>query len=303
MIDAVSRWPRSMDLTDGLLKAMVPVVLIIGLGVLVLIYSGQAASVIAPADMPVGPEYAFGGMVVVFIVFAVGINRVRMSRRTDAWKTVGDAVGLRPTGDAGEGPYASLEGTVAGRRVMARIDRRKVASGGDEGGTTRVDFTIVETEVPRSVDGGLLAGSEDSEVDASIGTLDLSLLLEEIDVAPELTGTTADGLTVAGRPPAAVEAVATGPAGGAIRSLPAVELVTAGDAAGVVTAFAEPYNDQLEGRGSSLVELPIENLVERLPGDETAVTIESKGLVTDEATLERHAEVVVAIAEVLEGDR
>ncbi|MDZ7730588.1 MAG: hypothetical protein U5K37_06245 [Natrialbaceae archaeon] len=52
----------------------------------------------------------------------------------------------------------------------------------------------------------------------------------------------------------------------------------------------------------TFAELLIETLVKRLPEDETTVTIEPKEL-TDEAGIERHAEAVVAIAEVLEDRR
>ncbi|MEF8826208.1 MAG: hypothetical protein V5A27_07705, partial [Halapricum sp.] len=93
------------------------------------------------------------------------------------------------------------------------------------------------------------------------------------------------------------EAVADGLSGDALRAIRDLNIGSLGDASGVVANWAEARNEELEG---SIVEFPVDNLVERVPGDAATVTVETKSSIRDGDELRRFAEGVVAIADAFE---
>lgn len=68
----------------------------------------------------------------------------------------------------------------------------------------------------------------------------------------------------------------------------------------MVSSWAEARNEEIEGVGSSIAEYPVDNLVERVPGDAATVTVETKASIRNGDELPRFAEGVVAIADAFE---
>jgi hypothetical protein len=116
------------------------------------------------------------------------------------------------------------------------------------------------------------------------------------DVEGLVAGESGD-LILVGTSSSAMEALAEGLSGRALRAIGELQIVSAGDASGVVARWAEARNEELEG---SNIEYPVENLVERVPGDAGTVTVETQAAMGDGDELRRFTEGVVAIADAFE---
>lgn len=149
-------------------------------------------------------------------------------------------------------------------------------SAGERSALAKIQVTMVEMWVH---------GPETSVLHGSVVRVDGLVAAETEDLVP--VGTSA----------AVVEAVADGLSGDALRAINDLKIGSLGDASGVVTRWTEARNEELEG---SIVEFPVDGLVERVPGDAGTVTVETKASIRDGDELRRFAEAVVAIADAFE---
>jgi hypothetical protein len=284
-----------MDLKRGLVSLFTLVWTALAFGAWIYVDQGFAEPFLSVADVPGGSTGAFVGAMVAAVAGWVVLGSVyRRLERAD-WKQTGREAGLRP---AGSGSPPELTGTVDGRTVRARLEKRTVS--GTEGSTRQVPYTVVEAELDGPADHGLVGGPADGDIDANIGTLAFEAVVENANLADDLVAVEEQGLVVAGTAETAVRALATGTMGDALRSDDQLNLLSVGDGARVVTSFAEAHNAEMEGVGRSLAEYPVDNLVEELPGDAATATVETDAHIQDGDVLRGQAAAVVAIADVFE---
>ena len=265
-------------------------------GAWIAVDQGLAEPALSFGDVPGGST---GGMAGAMVIALAGLAVIGYGRRrveSSEWKQVGNAAGLRPTGD---GSPPALTGTVDGRTVRARLEHRTVSKG-PEGGSRRLPYTVVEAALDGPAEDGLVGGPADGEIDADIGTLRFETMLEHANLAEDLVAVEEQGLVLVGTSGTAVETLATGTMGDALRSDDQLNLLSVGDGARVVSSFAEARNAEMEGVGSSFAEYPVENLVEEVPGDAGTATVETHAHLQDGDALRGQAAATVAIADVFE---
>ncbi|MEF8887777.1 MAG: hypothetical protein V5A30_08210 [Haloarculaceae archaeon] len=251
------------------------------------------------SDIPGGSEGAVAIGIAAGLVGYLLISVLHRGAEHAEWEKTGQQAGLRPGGDAGDTSGPALTGTVDGRTVTASYDKRKKSSGGQ--GSTRVMFTLCEADLAGPTDQGVVVGRAGSTVDAGVGTIDFDEMAETVSAADGLVAAEAGGLVVLGTSPAAVEAVADGSSGDALRAVRGLEIAAVGDAAGIVGRWAEARNAELEAAGNSVGQHRVDNLVERVPGDPATVTVETRGSIRNGDVLRRFAEGAVATADAFEG--
>ena len=163
-------------------------------------------------------------------------------------------------------------------------------------------FTHVDAELAAQAEEGVVVGNAGDRVGRGVGTIDFGLMAETISDMDGLFGTTTGDLFLMGTSAAAVEAVADGASGEAIRAVRDLNIVGVGDASSAVERWVTAHNERLEGIGSSLAESSVDNLVESLPGDAKTVSIETRGQepIRDGDELRRLAEGAVVIADAFE---
>jgi hypothetical protein len=239
------------------------------------------------------------GALVAILAGAAVIGTVQRRRAGGKWKEAGRAAGLRPDDD---GTLPELRGSINGRPVTARYEKRRLG-GGVEGGGQMVPFTSADAELSGPADDGVVVGIAGGEVDvgsggervdASMGTLDYDEMAETAPAVEGLVSAEMDDLVLVGTSRAAIEAVGEGMSGRAMTAIRDLNVVSIGDASGVVTRWAEARNEELEG---SAFEHRVDNLAERVPGDATTVTVEAESSLLDGDELRRFGEGVVAIAD------
>lgn len=284
-----------MNLKRGLVSLFAVVWTALAFGAWISVDQGFAEPFLSAADVPGGSTGAFVGAMVAAVAGWIVFGSVYRRQEVAEWKQIGHEAGLRA---AGSGSPPELTGTVDGRTVRARLEKRRVS--GTEGSTKRVPYTTVEAELDGPAADGLVGGPEDGSIDADIGTLRFEAMVENAAVADDLVAAEEDGLVVAGTSETAVEVIATGATGDALRSNDKLQLLSVGDGAGVVRRFADARNEEMEGLGSSLAEYPVDNIVERLPGDASTVAVETQVFLESGDALQSHAAAVVAIADVFE---
>ena len=286
-----------MSLQGALYRAAMAVWMVLVFGAWIYVDLGYTEPFLSFSDVPGGSMGAFVGAMGVTVAGWVLISSVQQRREGVAWQEAGRRAGLRPADDSGSTSAPALTGTVNGRTITARYDKRKM--GGAEGGTW-VTFTSGEAELAGPADEGVVVGTAGGRVDAGIGTLDFDEMADTASAAEGLVAVERGDLILVGTSTEAVEAVSSGLSGDALRAIRDLSVVSIGDASGVVARWAEARNEEMEGRGSSLAEYPVDNLVERVPGDATTVTVETKSSIRDGEVLRRFAEGVVAIADAFE---
>jgi hypothetical protein len=118
-------------------------------------YTGNATPYVEPSQLPAGGTadaemYMFGTILVVGFGGAVAIALAA----GDQWQKMNDKTDLTLTdsGVTGRGTYV---GTINGREVRARTERRKTGSG-TEGGSNRTTYTITEADLDSSLNEGIL---------------------------------------------------------------------------------------------------------------------------------------------------
>ncbi|QLG49279.1 hypothetical protein [Natrinema halophilum] len=286
-----------MDLKGAFLKTAAVVWMILLFGTWIYVDAGYAGSTLSFSEVPGGSMGAFVGAMIITIAGWRVIGNLQYQHEADQWREVGQQAGLQPTGS---GSPPKLTGTVDGRTVTARFEKHQV-SGSEEGGGRLVTFTFADAELAGPADEGLVVGTAGERVRAhnGVGTLDFDDLYETASAAGLVAAETED-LVLVGTSSAVVEAVVDGLSGRALHAIRDLQIVSAGDASGMVAEWAEARNDQMEGVGSSLAEHPVDNLVELVPGDAATVTVETKAAIQDGDELRRFAEGTVAIADAFE---
>lgn len=251
---------------------------VLSVGGAVFLYSGQAAPTVTPAQLPGEP---FHGLVAGVALAAVGVLLVSV-RETGAWKAAGRRAGLSPDGGGLFG-RPDLAGTVDGRTVRVRTVKRRTGSS-NEGGSSKTTYTVVEAELDRPAEEGLIvtpaSGGQTVSTSASY-----RIDADRADVADE-------ELAAVGGPEDVARAVVSGRAR---EPLVAVDdLVYVGDAAG---ALKDATGDVSGSRIGSWIQ---GEAADRVPGDPSVVSVETKGLVLSGDRLREQAEAVVATADAFE---
>jgi len=287
-----------MDLKGAFLKTAAVAWMILLFGGWKYVDAGYAGPALSFSAVPGGSIGAFVGALIITIAGWRVIGNLQYQHETDQWREVGQQAGLQPTGS---GSSPELTGTVDGRTVAARFEKHQV-SGSEEGGTRLVTFTFADAELADSVDEGLVVGTAGKRARAhdGIGTLDFDDLSETASAAGLVAARTED-LVLVGTSAAVVEAVSDGLSGRALHAIGDLQIVSAGDASGMIAGWAEARNEEMEGIGSALAEHPVDNLVDLVPGDAGTVTVETKAAIRDGDELRRFAEGTVTIADAFEG--
>jgi hypothetical protein len=249
------------------------------IGSVITIRSGNAEPYVSPGELPFdGPVGMFGVAAGLVIAGVLVVNRlqkrswVRAGRRTNLAPTDGTLVG-KP----------DLEGTVDGRTVRAKTVKRKTGDSGGEQGSSYNTFTVVETDLARPADTGLVLGpAGGSAFDSGAVTVDLSAQMATVgdvafvgdeDLAREVVTTRVSD--------------ALGAAGG-------VDPVFAGDTDDIVTAAIPEPDGLVAGALADKMQETVEN---RFPGSPETVSIERPGVVLDPTELEENASAVAAVGD------
>jgi hypothetical protein len=247
------------------------------------------------SDIPGGSTGAAVSGVVAALVGYLLLSALYRGAEQAEWKEAGRQAGLRPSGDEGSTSGPTLTGTVDGRTVTASYDNRKMSSG-DEG-STRVTFTLSGAELASPTDEGAVVGKAGDTVDAGVGTIDFSEIAESVSATEGLLAVETGDLVFVGTSSPAVEAIADGLSGDALRAVGGLKIAAIGDASGAIADWAEARNEEFEG---STFGFPVENFVERIPGDAATGTVETQATIRDGDELRRFAEGVVAITDAFE---
>jgi hypothetical protein len=287
-----------MDLKGSFLKTAAVAWMILLFGAWIYVDAGYAGPGLSFSEVPGGSTGAFVGAMVITIGGWLVIGNLQSRHEADQWREVGQQAGLQPTGS---GSPPKLTGTIDGRTVTARFEKHQV-SGSGEGGSRLVTLTFADAELAGPADEGLVVGTAGERVRAynGVGNLDFDDLYETASVAELVTAETED-LVLVGTSSAVVEDVVNGLSGRALHAIRDLQIVSAGDASGMVAEWAKARNEEMEGVGSSLAEYSVDNLVDLVPGDAGTVTVETKAAIRDGDELRRFAEGVVAIADAFEG--
>ncbi|MEF8894484.1 hypothetical protein [Halodesulfurarchaeum sp.] len=270
------------------------------IGVWIAIDLGYAAPWLSFTDIPGG---SVGGMAGVLGLLALGwyvIKSLKWRNERAEWRKAGQKANLRPSADGGDTEGERLTGTVDGRSVSTYYDKRKLSSGGTESGGRWVTFTFGEAELAGSGDEGVLVGPVDGALSANIGTIRFDEMAERATEMDGLVVSRKEDLVMVGTSRMALDAISDGLSMNALRAIGNLEVAALGDASGVVASWAKTRNEEMEGRGSSLAEYPVDNLVERVPGNGATVTVEIRDPLRDGEELRRFVEGVVVIADAYE---
>ena len=286
-----------MDLKGGFLKTAAVAWMILLFGAWVYVDAGYAGPALSFSAVPGGSMGAFAGAMLSTVVGWLVIGKLQHRHEADQWREVGRQASLQPTGS---GSPPDLTGTVDGRTVTARFEKRQV-SGSTEGGDRLVPVTFADAELAGPADEGLIVGTAGGRVRVhnGVGTLDFDDLYETASDAGLVAAKTED-LVLVGTSSAVVEAAADGLSGRALHAFRDLQIVSGGDGSGMVAEWAEARNEEMEGVGSSFAEHPVDDLVELVPGDAATVTVETKTAIRDSDELRRFAEGIVAIADAFE---
>lgn len=257
---------------------------VLSVGGAIVLYSGAAAPTVTPSQLPGRPFHGLAGGVAVALLGML----VVATRETAAWKAAGRRANLAPDGG---GLYwkPDLVGSVHGRPVRARTKKHPVATGSSESGSSRRTFTVVEAELDRDADEGLIvtpaSGARTSRTSASY------------EILPENADVTDDELAAVGGPEAVAREVISGRSRTALLALDDLDLLYVGDAAGALTDVTPDVSDS---RIASWVK---DKATDRVPGDAATVSVETKGVLLDADRLREQAEAVAAAADAFEEAR
>jgi len=244
------------------------------------------------ADVPGGTIGAFAVGIAVTMAGAYVLSSANEGRKQAEWTAAGRDAGFTPTGGEDE---TELTSTVGGRQANVRYERRHISGG--EGGGTWVTFTFGEAALDDPAEEGVLVGSADGKLSAGVGTIRYDEMAEAAAAMRGFAAAETGDLAVVGSSTAAVEAVASGRSGEALRAVEDLEVGAVGDAADVVREWTQRRNEGMEG---SIAGYPVDNLVECVPGDAGTVTVEARASMRDATVLRRFAEGVVACADAFE---
>lgn len=292
-----------MGLKSKLLAAAKPAWFVVVMGATITVYSGQAEPFVSPSQLPRGPEFMFGGAAIALVAGWFLIWTLERSSESGEWQAAGRRANLTPEG-RGLSARPDLTDTVDGRTVRARTVTRKRRTSGDQGSSQMQRFTVVEADLNRPAEEGLLvapggsgkltAGSASIEIDPE----------HAADADNQVAVVEDDQLTAVGDSEAAGQAVVSGRSGDSLRAMDGVNLLYVGDASGVVSDYMPDTDSLGSGLGSMVQRKMAEKaegaFAERVPGDPSTVSAESVGLVLDGDDLRQQAEAVAAVADAFE---
>jgi len=261
--------------------ALVVIGVSVGIG---LAYAGMIESIVTPEQLPGPPPVAglavFG--VLVMGVFASGL----LDRR--AWKQLGANVGLTggprfESGPPDKSDKGTLRGTVQGRPVRART----YSTGGGNTSSNKT-FTVVEAELQRPVEWHAVFGSEAAPEETPDNEMNAAQVQN------------VDGMRVRGAVPEALaQDVLTPRVREAIASVEGP--VAVGDMKANVVEDMMDQLDDAEGLGGTIAKGMMSVATD---GEEAGashnVQHRARGIVTDEAVLERRIEAVTAVADAVD---
>lgn len=256
----------------------------------VLVVSGKAAPMVSPTTIPGGPIGGIGTIAGGVILGAYAIDRVRARD----WVSTGRAAGLTSTSGGTLWGQATMDGTVEGRTVRARVNKRKESSGG-ESGSSKKAYTVVEADLDAAAEDGLLVGRTPPESSDDPGS-GISALGENFgSVATVSLG---EGFWAVADDEDLARAVLTDRVRNAFHDLERVDGIYVGDAGGVLEdAVAEATGSGLGGMVAGSVASLIAG---SLPGDATRVSYETRGLLLDGDEMAGRARAVAAVADAFE---
>lgn len=250
-------------------------------GTVIVLFSGQAESVVSASQLPQDPFVMFGVAAGSVLVGWLVIGR----HETRSWLAAGRQANLTPEGGGGLLGKPDLTGTINGRPVRARTVKRKKGQGSRDT-SSKQTFTVVEADLDSPAEEGLIvtpaSGGRTSATRASI----------EID--PERADVKDDRLAVAGGSEAVAQEVISGRSRSALLDMDGFDLVYVGNAS---EAVSEMIPDVSDSRLGSWFEGKI---TDRVPGDPSTVSTETMGMVHDGDRLRRQVEAVAAVADAFE---
>lgn len=266
-------------------------------GVVTTVVFGYAEPYVSP---PGDPVFVFGGVAVAVVAGVLVIAAVDRRIKRWSWRRAGAQANLTPEGGATRSGRPELTGTVDGRRVRARTRTRK-RSGDAEAGPRTSTSTLVETDLDRPSEQGLVVALDGGTIESWKSSLPVDT---EADLMARAgLAVVRDGdRTVVGHDEAVARAVATGRSGDALRSLDA-NLVYVGDAAGVVNRYLRSAVPEGTGLRDTVVRALARSEGEfddSIPGDGSTVSVETATFVADGDRLRAWAEAVVEIAAAFE---
>lgn len=284
-----------MGVGGKLLELAKPLWFLVVAGATIAVGSGQADPYVPSSVLPEGPAFVFGGAALVLVAGWLLLSVLEGFLKRRAWMRAGRDAGLAPEG-MGLFGRPDLTGTVEGRPVRARTVARKRKAGREKGARMRT-FTIVETELDRATDQGLLVVPADG---TSIRSGSMRLSLEGAELGSRGLAVVEDGgYTIVGAEEPLASEVASGRVGSSLHALGDGTSIYAGNASDLLVeilpdADASGVGGWFQG---AMVDRAGEALRERVPGDASKVSAETTGLVEDGDALRRQAEAVAAVAE------
>lgn len=254
-------------------------IVVAGTGIAIL--SGQVTALVLPSQLAQRPFVLFGGLVVLIAIGWLAIS----AREKQSWLAAGRRANLSPDGADPVLGLPDLAGEVYQRSVRARtVKRQKGPRSQDD--SPRQTFTVVEAELTRPTDDGLIVTS------ATGSRTKGSRINLEID--PEHAAIADDQLAVVGGAEGVAREVISGRSRDALLAMDEVDIVYVGDATQVVSDMTPDLSESLLG---SWLEGKI---ADRIPGDASTVSVETFGVVHDGDRLSRQAEAVAAVADAFE---
>ena len=296
-----------MDLNKVFYRVALATWIVLVIGASLSIAEGYAEPWLTISDFPGGSDGALAATIGVVLAGVVVIGFLERRDETKQWEAAGRQAGLSPVEDGSSDGASELTGSIDGRPVTARHEKRRekqgnegrqsLTSGGEGTGTVLVTYTVVEAELSDAADGGVIAappirggGSAGGSGMLEIGdTAETDSGMEGVFTVAE------DGLFLMGTPPAAVEAVSEGLSGRALRAIRDLQIVAVGDASGVAARLTEEVD------GGSMFGLGMgDAILKDIPSDETRVYVETMASIRDGDELRRFAEAAVAVADAFE---
>lgn len=258
--------------------------MVVSVGAVVVLYSGQAEPFLSPSQLPAAsPLVVFAGAAAVGLL-GVGVVTVQETR---SFRAAGRRAGLTQDGRGGLLGKPAFSGSVGGRTVRARTVKRKSGSS-SRGSTNTATFTVVEADLDRPAEAGLLVCPADGGR--------MRGRLASIDIDPAHADVADDRLAAVGGTEAVARAVVSGRARSALLELDGFDIVFVGNAS---DALEEALPDVSDSRLASWFEAAVTDRVP-VPGDASTVAIETEGLVLDGDRLRRQVEAVAAVADAFE---
>lgn len=288
-----------MGLKAKLMEAATPAWFILVMGLAIALYTGQAEPYVSPSQLPGGPLYMFGGAVVAFVAGLFVISSIDSRIKSGQWKQVGKQANLTPERGGALSGKPDLTGTVDGRPVRARTLSRTRHGSGDYSSPTTDTFTLVETDLDRPSEQGLIIAPDGGKIVTESSSISIDAEAAQMHEAG-LAVLQVDDVTIVGHDEIVARKIATGRSGDALQSLEA-NLVYIGDATRVVNSYLQNAGPEDSGLGNALLRKMARReegaFDDRIPGDGSTVSIEAVQFVTDSARLREWTEAVVDIAE------